>query len=132
MRSCIFLNNFFNFHTIKRIENISWKPRYMKLLKLVFINLDRFIMIKKHMFTKPFSDFIFFKIFRFCFLYKKRLKKDCISLIVDKCSMLLQTIWLWSHTSHTKFYFNEFVANTLRDTAKLKLLLLRSKLVLRQ
>ena len=29
--------------------------------------------------------------------------------------MLEQTIWLWNHTSHTKVYFNEFVANVLRD-----------------
>ena len=28
---------------------------------------------------------------------------------------LEQTIWLWNHTSHTKFYFNEFVANALCD-----------------
>ena len=28
--------------------------------------------------------------------------------------MLEQTIWLWNHT-HTKVYFNEFVANTLLD-----------------
>ena len=30
------------------------------------------------------------------------------------CSwMLEQMIWLWKHTSHTKVYFNEFVANAL-------------------
>ena len=29
--------------------------------------------------------------------------------------MLLKTIWLWNHTSDTKVYFNEFVANVLRD-----------------
>ena len=29
--------------------------------------------------------------------------------------MLEQTIWLSNHTSHTKVYFNEFVANVLRD-----------------
>ena len=28
---------------------------------------------------------------------------------------LEQTIWLWNHTSHTKVYFNEFVANVFRD-----------------
>ena len=28
---------------------------------------------------------------------------------------LEQTIWLWNPTSHTKFYFNEFVANVFRD-----------------
>ena len=28
---------------------------------------------------------------------------------------LEQTIWLWNHTSHPKVYFNEFVANVLRD-----------------
>ena len=28
---------------------------------------------------------------------------------------LEQTIWLWNHTSHSKFYFNEFVANAFRD-----------------
>ena len=37
-----------------------------------------------------------------------------ISLIFDKCSILKQTIWPWNHTSHTKVYFNEFVANVLR------------------
>ena len=29
--------------------------------------------------------------------------------------MLKQTIWPSNHTSHTKVYFNEFVANVLRD-----------------
>ena len=29
--------------------------------------------------------------------------------------MLEQTIWLWNHTFHSKFYFNEFVANAFRD-----------------
>ena len=33
----------------------------------------------------------------------------------DKCSILLETIRLWNHTSHTKVYSNEFVANVLRD-----------------
>ena len=35
-----------------------------------------------------------------------------ISSVFDKFSMLLQTIWLWNHTSHTKV---NFVANTLCD-----------------
>ena len=43
------------------------------------------------------------------------LMKGLISSIFDKCSMMLQTIWPWNHTSHTKVYFNEFVANTLHD-----------------
>ena len=30
--------------------------------------------------------------------------------------MLKQTIWLRNHTSHTKVYFNEFVANVLGDS----------------
>ena len=34
-----------------------------------------------------------------------------ISSIFDKCSMLLETIWPSIHTSHTKVYFNEFLAN---------------------
>ena len=38
-----------------------------------------------------------------------------ISSIFDKCSILEQTIWLSNHTSHTKVYFNEFVANALCD-----------------
>ena len=29
--------------------------------------------------------------------------------------MLISTIWQRNHTSHTKVYFNEFVANVLRD-----------------
>ena len=29
--------------------------------------------------------------------------------------MVQQTIWSRNHTSHTKVYFNEFVANVLRD-----------------
>ena len=29
--------------------------------------------------------------------------------------MLEQMIWMWKHTSHTKVYFNEFVANVLHD-----------------
>ena len=29
--------------------------------------------------------------------------------------MVQQTIWPRNHTSHTKVYFNEFVANVLRD-----------------
>ena len=35
-----------------------------------------------------------------------------ISSIFDKCPILLQTIWTWNHKSHTKVYFNKFVANT--------------------
>ena len=38
-----------------------------------------------------------------------------ILLIIEGCSMLKQTIWTSNHTSHTKLYFNEFVANVLRD-----------------
>ena len=38
-----------------------------------------------------------------------------ILLIIEGCSILKQTIWPWNHTSHTKVYFNEFVANALRD-----------------
>jgi hypothetical protein len=37
------------------------------------------------------------------------------ALIFDKCSILEQTIWPSNQTSHTKVYFNEFVANVLRD-----------------
>ena len=43
------------------------------------------------------------------------LTEDSISSIFDKCSILLQTIWPSNHLSHTKVYFNEFVANALRD-----------------
>ena len=38
-----------------------------------------------------------------------------ILLIIEGCSMVQQTIWPRNHTSHTKVYFNEFVANVLRD-----------------
>ena len=38
-----------------------------------------------------------------------------ILLIIQRCSILKQTIWHSNHTSHTKLYFNEFVANVLRD-----------------
>ena len=37
-----------------------------------------------------------------------------ILLIIEGCSMVQQTIWPRNHTSHTKVYFNEFVANVLR------------------
>ena len=30
-------------------------------------------------------------------------------------TLLEQRIWLWNHTSQTKVYFNEFVANALLD-----------------
>ena len=42
-------------------------------------------------------------------------EENSISSIFDKCLILLQTIWPSNHTSHTKVYFNEFVANALRD-----------------
>ena len=35
--------------------------------------------------------------------------------IFDKFSILEQMIWPSIHTSHTKVYINEFVANVLRD-----------------
>ena len=35
--------------------------------------------------------------------------------IIFECSILKQTIWPWNHTSYTKVYFNEFVANVLGD-----------------
>ena len=38
-----------------------------------------------------------------------------ISSIFDKCSMLEQTQSRPNHTTKTKVYFNEFVANVLRD-----------------
>ena len=38
---------------------------------------------------------------------------NSILSIFDKCSILLLTIWPSNHTSHTKVYFNEFVANAL-------------------
>ena len=38
-----------------------------------------------------------------------------ILLIIQRSSMLEQTIWGLNHASHTKVYFNEFVANVLRD-----------------
>ena len=38
-----------------------------------------------------------------------------ILLIIEGCSMVKQTIWPSNHKSHTKVYFNEFVANVLRD-----------------
>ena len=36
-----------------------------------------------------------------------------ILLIIKECSMLEQTIWPSNHTSNTKVYINEFVANVL-------------------
>ena len=36
-------------------------------------------------------------------------------LMIEGCSMVLQMIWPRNHTSHTKVYFYEFVANVLRD-----------------
>ena len=38
-----------------------------------------------------------------------------ISLIFDKCSMLLETIRPSIHTSHSKVYFNEFLEKAWRD-----------------
>jgi hypothetical protein len=43
------------------------------------------------------------------------LQELSISLIIQGCSMVLYSIWPRNHTSHKKFYFNEFVANVLRD-----------------
>jgi hypothetical protein len=43
-----------------------------------------------------------------------------ISSIFDKCSVLEQTQSRPNHTSKTKVYFNEFVANVLRDNIGLK------------
>ena len=38
-----------------------------------------------------------------------------ISLIIQGCSMVYYSIWSRNHTSHKNFYFNEFVANVMRD-----------------
>ena len=38
-----------------------------------------------------------------------------ISLIIQGCSTVYYSIWPRNHTSHKIFYFNEFVANVLRD-----------------
>ena len=38
-----------------------------------------------------------------------------ILLIIQRCSMVKQMIWQSNHASHTKVYFNEFVANVMRD-----------------
>ena len=43
---------------------------------------------------------------------------DADTILINKrhgSQMLLQLIWLWNHRSQTKVYFNEFVANDLRD-----------------
>jgi hypothetical protein len=44
-----------------------------------------------------------------------RVQLNSILLIIQGCSMVQQTIWPGNHTSHIKAYFNEFVANVLRD-----------------
>ena len=49
------------------------------------------------------------------FLPPLSLSKNPISSIFDKRSMLEQTQSRAKHTSKTKVYFNEFVANVLRD-----------------
>ena len=41
-------------------------------------------------------------------------KSITILLIIQRCSMVKQTIWPPNHTSHKKNYFNESVANALR------------------
>ena len=38
-----------------------------------------------------------------------------ISLLIQGCSMVQYSIWPTNHTSHKNVYFNEFVANVLRD-----------------
>ena len=38
-----------------------------------------------------------------------------ISLIIQGCSMVYYSIWPRNHTSHKKFYFNEFVVNVMQD-----------------
>ena len=51
---------------------------------------------------------------RLCLI--RDVSQDCI--LINKrhgSQMLEQTIWLWNYTSHTKVYFNEFVANALHD-----------------
>ena len=50
-----------------------------------------------------------------CLLIVIEIKEMQISSIFDKCSMLEQTQSQPNHTSKTKVYFNEFVANALRD-----------------
>ena len=48
--------------------------------------------------------------------YLKLLSRGYMYLInIDKCSMLEQTQSQPNHTSKTKVYLNEFVANVLRD-----------------
>ena len=47
-------------------------------------------------------------------------RSNTISSIFDKCSMLEQTQSRPNHTSKTKVYFNEFVANVLRDNIESK------------
>ena len=64
-------------------------------------------------------------IFKFCnqiFSKYLSLSLQCTcalcSYLIDKrhgSQMLEKTIWLWNHTSHTRVYFDEFVANALRD-----------------
>ena len=61
------------------------------------------------------GSFLFDIVRKLCGLLMIDSSDGFISSIFDKCSMLLQTIWPSNHTSHTKIYFNEFVANALRD-----------------
>ena len=46
---------------------------------------------------------------------KQILHSISISLIIHGCSTVYYLIWPKNHTSHKKFYFNEFVANVMPD-----------------
>ena len=57
----------------------------------------------------PFSHFLL-TVFTHC-----SISLSSILLIIEGCSMVKQTIWPSNRTFHTKVYFNEVVANVLRD-----------------
>ena len=50
-----------------------------------------------------------------------------ISLIIQGCSTVYYSIWPRNHTSHKKFYFNEFVANVMRDVIGIVIFDLRGR-----
>ena len=54
---------------------------------------------------------------------------DRLNLIKKRhgSQMLIKKIWLLNHTSHTKVYFNEFVANILHDN--MGMIILTSEIV---
>ena len=106
--------------------NVSWTPKDLELFEIEFDLLVSTICTIARFITFVTAIVVHRAFYRLMkrlpgravnqVIYPYMVSKSItILLIIQRCSMVKQTIWPPNHTSHTKKYINEIVANALRD-----------------